>query len=86
MVIKHRQGPLTAAVFLDLSKAFDTVDLSILVTKLNQYGTHNMESKWFTLFLFGRRQIISLDGVHSDIMDISIGVPQGSILGPLLFL
>ena len=74
------------AVFLDLSKAFDTIDHDILIYKLKHYGIDGEPLRWLLSYLTDRKQYIKLEDVTSDLMDISVGVPQGSILGPLLFL
>ena len=74
-------------VFIDLSKAFDTVDHSILLGKLNHYGINNTNLKWFESYLSNRKQFLCYsNSKRSDILNIKCGVPQGSILGPLLFL
>ena len=74
-------------VFIDLSKAFDTVDHEILFTKLKHYGIKGNNLKWFKSYLSNRKQFISYaQNKNSEIMQIKCGVPQGSILGPLLFL
>ena len=78
-------GMLTGAVFVDLSKAFDTVDHARLLSKLPIYGILNRELKWFESYLFNRNHFVSFHGVPSEVCSISCGVPQGSILGPLLF-
>ena len=75
---------LTGVVFFDLKKAFDTVDHALLLTKLRNYGIRGDEHSWFTSYLTYRTQSVSLEKVTSDSMDISYGVPQRSILGPLL--
>ena len=72
-------------IFCDLKKAFDTCDLEILIKKLDNIGIHNKELSWFESYLSGRKQYIDIDGVCSCLLDINVGVPQGSILGPLLF-
>jgi len=76
----------TIAIFCDLQKAFDTVDHSILLKKLECIGVQGVELQWFRDYLSNRKQFVSFDGINSILLDILIGVPQGSILGPLLFL
>ena len=71
---------------MDLSKAFDTLDHHILLKKLNNYGIEGPALDWFSSYLPGRQQYVELDGVSSSFSQLSTGVPQGSILGPLLFL
>ena len=80
------KGLMTGAVFIDLRKAFDTVDHARLLSELPIYGIKSKELCWFENYLFGRKQFVSYDGVLSEIQAISCGVPQGSILGPLLFM
>ncbi|XP_065664405.1 uncharacterized protein LOC136086066 [Hydra vulgaris] len=76
----------TLGVFIDLSKAFDTVDHLILLSKLEFYGIKNSNLAWFKSYLSNRKQYISYDGDKTDNMIITCGVPQGSVLGSLLFL
>ena len=73
-------------VFMDLSKAFDTLDHNILLNKLFHYGIRGVAHTWFQNYLTNRCQYVTIDGENSLQMPISCGVPQGSILGPLLFL
>ena len=74
------------AVFLDLSKAFDTVSHDILLSKLEHYGIRGIPLKLLESYLSNRRQFVTVNGQKSETKEISIGVPQGSVLGPLLFL
>ena len=74
------------SIFCDLKKAFDCCDHTILLSKLEKYGIRGTELAWFESYLFNRKQFVSINGKNSSLADIVIGVPQGSILGPLLFL
>ena len=74
------------SLFLDLSKAFDTVNHYILLSKLDLYGIRNIDIQWFRSYLSKRRQKVYVNGMFSDSLAIYTGVPQGSILGPLLLL
>ena len=80
------KGKLTCAVYLDLSKAFDTVDTTLLIKKLEHYGVRGTALNLFRSYLSNRKQCTNIRGVLSDLICIELGVPQGSILGPLLFL
>lgn len=73
-------------IFLDLTKAFDTVDHTILLHKLKHYGIRGNSYSWFQSYLSNRTQYTAIDGICSSHLPLLTGVPQGSILGPLLFL
>ena len=79
-------GHTVATVMIDLSKAFDTINHGLLLEKLNAYGIRGTELSWFTDYLTGRKQRVVLEGEYSNWAKVKMGVPQGSILGPLLFL
>ena len=76
---------MTGAVFKDFRKAFDSVNHSLLLKKLYALGIVDQEYEWFTDYLKGTTQLVGFQGVFSDADSICVGVPQGSILGPLLF-
>ena len=79
-------GLINGVQFLDLKKAFDTVDHSILLSKIELYGIRGTAYKWFQSYLEKRQQICKINQTMSDDKTINCGVPQGTNLGPLLFL
>jgi hypothetical protein len=80
------KGEFTLGVFIDLSKAFDTVDHEILLKKIESYGINERMLKLLKNYLLQRNQYIYYDNTSMDLLQVICGVPQGSILGPLLFL
>ena len=74
------------SIFIDLKKAFDTVPFNKLLVKLEHYGVRGKELSWFTSYLSNRVQAVDVDGRLSKPQTVKMGVPQGSVLGPILFL
>jgi retron-type reverse transcriptase len=79
-------GQATGAIFLDLKKAFDCVNHALLIEKLSNYGIKGITLEWFKSYLGNRAQAVNINATLSDFKNIDIGIPQGSILGPLLFI
>ena len=73
-------------IFVDLQKAFDTVNHEILIEKLQYYGIRGITNDWFRSYLTNRKQYVSINGYDSGVKLLHHGVPQGSVLGPLLFI
>jgi len=85
--VTNKHNPeFTLAIFCDLSKAFDVINHDILLYKLNSYGIRGLANEWFKSYLSDRFQFVELGKMHSSLLPIRCGVPQGSILGPLLYL
>ena len=78
-------GEIPITIFLDLSKAFDTLDHKILLSKPDYYGIRGTELKWFESYLSNRFQYVVYENTKSEQLPLLTGVPQGSALGPLLF-
>ena len=73
-------------VLIDYCKAFDMIDHTLLLKKLEVYGLSTQTLQWFTSYLRNRRQLVKLGDQQSNVATVSHGIPQGSILGPLLFI
>ena len=80
------KGDLASGIFIDLQKSFDTVDHEILLDKLTNYGFRGLSNDWLRSYLTGRRQFVQVASESSSKAEVKHGVPQGSVLGPLLFL
>ena len=81
-----KRNQFTLGIFIDLSKASDTVDHKILISELKNYGATGNNSKWFKSCLNNRKQFIAYNNKYTSFETITYGVSQGLILGPLLFL
>lgn len=73
-------------IFVDLKKAFDTIDHKILFTKLERYGIRGVALEWLINYMEKLNQYVQMEDYRSTCLDISVGVPQGSVLGPTLFI
>ena len=76
----------SCGIFIDLQEAFDTVDHNILLAKLDHYGVGGKSNEWFKSYLGNRIQFVSINGFASNEAEMKYGIPQGSVLEPLLFL
>jgi len=86
LLLASDSGQVSLLTLLDLSAAFDTIDHSILLYRLsNTYGIRNTALSWFESYLTNRFQSVSINDIQSDPVQLTYGVPQGSVLGPVLF-
>ena len=86
-ILENRnQGEVTGLCFLDIQKCFDTIDHSILLDKMYHYGFRNIELMWFTSYMSNRKQVVVYNSITSLTNVVPTGVPQGTVLGPLLLL
>ena len=79
-------GQIAVSIYLELSKAFDTLDHSIPLCKLKHYGIKNKAFQWLNDYLSNKYQYVDFGGTRSETLGLKLGVPQGPILGPLLFI
>ena len=80
------KGNIGCGIFVNLQKAFDTIEHDILLPKFEHYGIRGLANEWFKSYLSNRKQYVSINGHDSNLADVKFSVPQGSVLGPLLFL
>ena len=86
LALNAKKPQYSLSIFCDLKKAFDTVNFDILLAKLEHYGFRGKELHWFENYLKGRKQFVEINGTPSTLRELLCGVPQGSVLGPILFL
>ena len=80
------EGNIDCGIFFDLQKAFDTVEHDIFLSKLQHYVIRGLVNEWFKSYLSNRKQYVSINSYDSSLADVKFRVPQGPVLGPLLFL
>ena len=80
------ESKYTIATFIDFKKAFDTINHEILLGKLKNFGVRSLPLKWIESYLYNRRMYVDFNGTHSTSKTVNIGIPQGTVLGPFLFI
>jgi hypothetical protein len=80
------ENKITCAIFLDFSKAFDTINDEILLDKMHSHGIRGVANKWFSSYISDRKQYVQIGETESSMKTMTCGVPRGSTLEPLLFL
>ena len=83
---ERNEGKITVAIFVDLCKAFDTVNHNILLKKMDLYGIRGKNLQWINGYLSDRKQCVVANNISSSVETVKCGVPQGSVIGPLMFL
>ena len=84
--MRHIQQEYTVGIFLDLSKAFDKINHETLLKKFEKYGIRGLSLDWFRDYLTGCREYVKYENNKSKVANLTCGVSQGSVLGPLVFL
>ena len=86
LINNFEEGEMSAVLFIDLKSAFDTIDIDILLQKIDHYGIRNNVFRLLKSYLTDRKQYVNCGDLKSEILSVLCGVPQGSVLGPLLFI
>ena len=79
------EGNISCGIFVDLQKVFDTDEHDILLSKLEHYGVRGLTNEWLKSYISNRKQYVSINGFDSNLADVKFGIPQRSVLSPLLF-
>ena len=79
------EGNISCGIFVDLQKVFDTDEHDILLLKLEHYGVRGLTNEWLKSYISNRKQYVSINGFDSNLADVKFGIPQRSVLSPLLF-
>ena len=84
--LNNNGAKFNITVFIDLKKAFDCINFEILLNKLEHYGIRGVTNDWFRSYLTGREQYVELNNAKSRNLPVTMGIPQGSVAGPILFI